>query len=283
MKVTTLLENNLAAGSTFIAKHGLSLYLETKGKKLLFDTGPDDSILENAKSLGVDLAAVDIVVVSHSHYDHGGGLESFLELNSQAKVYLSPYVLGEYYARRAEDKLEYIGINHEVLKKYAGRIEYIAEKTVISPGITLLPNTEHSTFKPSAVLFKKRDGVLVQDTYDHELIMVIEEKDESGQDVMHIFTGCSHNGVLNMVLSVKKEFPEQKIQTLIGGFHLMNTTAGGLNEEEATVLGIAAALLKYDIFRIYTGHCTGTDALAILQQVLGEKISGLWTGGSFTA
>jgi len=282
MKVITLLENNRAPGSTLIAKHGLSLYVEANGKKLLFDTGPDDSILENARSLGVDLSAVDIVVISHSHYDHGGGLESFLKNNNTARVYLSSSAQGEYYAKK-NDQLEYIGINHDILTTYPGRIEYIDEKTVISPGITFLPNTEHSTFKPSAVLFKKWDGILIQDTYDHELIMVIEEKDESDQDVVHIFTGCSHNGVINMVLSVRKEFPDRKIQTLIGGFHLMNIGTGRMNEDEATVLGIAIALLKHDIFRIYTGHCTGTDALAILQQVLGDKISGLWTGKSFIA
>ncbi len=283
MKVITLLENTSQPGSALIAKHGLSLYIETEDKKLLFDTGPDASFLQNSQSLGVDLTTVDIAVISHSHYDHGGGLEDFLKINQKAQVYLSPYAKGEYYARRAGDQMVYIGLNHEVLERYQNRIHYIDKNIVISPGITLLPNTEHSTFKPSAILYKKWEGVLVEDTYDHELIMVIQEKNPAGKEILHVFTGCSHNGVINMVLSVKKDFPDHEIQTLIGGFHLMNTTTGGMKEDEATVLGIAISLLKSDINAIYTGHCTGLEALRILEQVLEDKISCLTTGRTITA
>lgn len=277
MRMITLLENTLEPGSSLVAKHGLSLYLETEEQRLLFDTGPDESFIQNARELGVDLTKVNIAVISHAHYDHGGGLEEFLKLNCQAQVFLSPYVQGEFLAQRGETEFQSIGLNQTVLKSYRDRINYIGEKTMISPGITLLPVTEHSTFVPQAILLQKKDGILGQDSFQHELIMVVEEKGQR-----HVFTGCSHNGIINMVLSVEREFPEDKIQTLIGGFHLMNTRTGRMGEAEEIVRDIAEALLEHDIGKIYTGHCTGTEALRVLQGVLGQTISGLSTGKSVT-
>lgn len=277
MKIITLLENTMEPDSSLIAKHGLSLYIETEEKKLLFDVGPDATFLENAQALGVDINKVDALVISHAHHDHGGGLEEFLKINSKAQVYISNYAQEEYFLQREGD-LEYIGLNQEVLQTYCGRIEYIGEKTAISLGITLLRNTEHSTFKPSALLLKKEEGIVVEDTFDHELIMVIEE-----QDVLHVFTGCSHNGIINMVMSVEKEFPGKKIQTLIGGFHLMNTNTGKMREKESAVKGIAESLQEHDINQIYTGHCTGIEALEVLQEVLGKRISVIWTGKKIIA
>lgn len=278
IKIITLLENTQEPGSSLITKHGLSLYIETEEQKLLFDTGPDDSFLQNAKELEVDLTEVDMLVISHAHYDHGGGLEEFLKINSKAKVYLSPYVQGEYYAQRGKTEFQYIGLNQAVLETYRSRLTYIGEKTTISLGITLLTVTEHSTFLPRALLLQKKDGILVKDSFEHELIMVIEEK-----GLRHVFTGCSHNGILNMVQSVEKEFRSRRIQTLIGGFHLINTKTGRMGEEEETVKDIAEALLKHDISKIYTGHCTGTEALGVLQGVLGEKIKGISTGKFISA
>ena len=59
MKIVTLLENT-ACKDGLCAAHGLSLYIETPRHKILFDMGPNDGFLTNAKALGVDLAAVEI-------------------------------------------------------------------------------------------------------------------------------------------------------------------------------------------------------------------------------
>ena len=73
MKIVTLLENT-SRRPGLTAARGLSLYAETAERKVLFDMGPDEAFLENARALGVDLAAVDTAVLSHGHSDHGGGL-----------------------------------------------------------------------------------------------------------------------------------------------------------------------------------------------------------------
>ena len=96
MKIWTLMENTAAEGN-FCAEHGLSFYIETKKHKILFDAGQTEAFAENSKKLGIDLNQVDVAVLSHGHYDHGGGLLRFLELNEKAPVYVSPGAFGEHY------------------------------------------------------------------------------------------------------------------------------------------------------------------------------------------
>ena len=83
MKLTTLIENTTLSPA-LTAEHGLSLYIETRGHKILFDMGQSPAFAENAETLGVDLSEIDLAILSHGHYDHGGGLATFLELNSTA-------------------------------------------------------------------------------------------------------------------------------------------------------------------------------------------------------
>ena len=76
MKITSILENT-SHREDMITEHGLSLYIETGAHKILFDMGQSDAFYKNAQTLGIDLAAVDIAVLSHGHYDHGGGPSKF--------------------------------------------------------------------------------------------------------------------------------------------------------------------------------------------------------------
>ena len=99
MKVISLAENTCRSDS-FETEHGLSLYIEARGKRILFDAGQSRLFSENALRLGVDLSTIDLAVLSHGHYDHGGGLEKFLEINRTAPVYLKntahlPHFSGE--------------------------------------------------------------------------------------------------------------------------------------------------------------------------------------------
>jgi 7,8-dihydropterin-6-yl-methyl-4-(beta-D-ribofuranosyl)aminobenzene 5'-phosphate synthase len=84
--IIKVLAENTSATNDLCSEHGLSLYIETKGHKLLFDTGASAFFAENAIKMNVDLSAVDLAVISHGHYDHGGGLKTFLNINTCARV-----------------------------------------------------------------------------------------------------------------------------------------------------------------------------------------------------
>ena len=86
MKAIMLVENQSVGECK--AAHGLSLYIETPGHRLLFDLGPDHTLFENAGKMDIDLEKVDTVIISHGHYDHGGALEEFLHMNSKARIYI---------------------------------------------------------------------------------------------------------------------------------------------------------------------------------------------------
>ena len=77
MKITALTENTTECDMP--VEHGLSLYIEAGNRKILFDTGKTDIFSKNAEKLGKDISAVDTAIISHGHYDHGGGLEKFFQ------------------------------------------------------------------------------------------------------------------------------------------------------------------------------------------------------------
>ena len=74
------------------------------------DTGQSDLFIKNAEKLGVDLTKVDTVVLSHGHYDHGGGILPFAEINPDAKIYVQASAFGEYYSIDSKGQPHYIGL-----------------------------------------------------------------------------------------------------------------------------------------------------------------------------
>ena len=97
MKLSVLMENT-ARSSEFFREHGLSLFVETENRRILFDMGQTDRFAENAARMHVPLETAELAVLSHGHYDHGGGLKRFLQLNRYAPVYVSPYAFEPHFS-----------------------------------------------------------------------------------------------------------------------------------------------------------------------------------------
>ena len=130
MKITTLLENTTKRPD-LSAEHGLSLYIETAEHKILFDMGQTDLFSHNAAALGIDLAAVDIAVLSHGHYDHGGGLARFLTLNRTAPIYVNRHAFEPHY----HGVEKYIGLDTALAKH--SQLIFTEGTTILADGITL--------------------------------------------------------------------------------------------------------------------------------------------------
>lgn len=236
MRITALVENTrLESRKDLSVEHGLSLHVYRDDKQILFDTGATEAFSDNAEKLGVNIQEVDIVVISHHHYDHGGGLAHFLEANQKAKVYLRKCEERRYYFRVLGIINKFVGLDRSLVQKYADRFDFIDEFTEISPEVFILTEIgkPYPSPKGNRHLFAKKGNTLELDNFDHELIMVIRE----GQGLV-VFTGCSHSGILNMINTVVKRFPGIPIKAVFGGFHLiglpiLNTMAGSKREVES--------------------------------------------------
>lgn len=269
MEITTLVENHQDQKRPSLkAEHGVSFHIKHKGHIFMSDVGQSGKFAQNAKTLGIDLAAVEALAISHHHYDHGGGLPYFFEENTDARVYLRRVPLDVDYLSVKDDSKRFIGLDKGLLKEYHHRIDMIKENVEVLPGIHFLTDIPEVYPQPESNndLKMQQGDVIKPDTFEHELVTVVE-----GDEGLVILTGCGHKGVLNMIAAARKAFPGKSIQAVIGGFHLHH-------EEKSTVREVGEALLKMDIPAVVTGHCTSEGAVDVLADVLESRLQRLYTG-----
>jgi len=256
-------------------RFGLSLHLETDGKSILFDTGQDGTFLANARTLGVDLASLDLAVLSHGHYDHGGGLGAFFAANQATPLFLGKGAGGPHYARVLWMN-KYIGLDQAILERHRDRLRWVEKDTELAPGIDALTSVKRSEPIPrgNRRILLKTGGGYVPDPFAHELTCVVREKDG-----MVVLAGCGHSGILNMVMAAKDRFPDTPVKAVVGGFHMIDNpvlkTMGATPEE---VREVARKLRTLGCRRVITGHCTGGKAVKILKNELGDRLEVLNTG-----
>ena len=130
MRIVTLIENT-GCREDLVQEHGLSLYIETGAVKILFDAGQSGAFADNAQKLGVDLSRVDFMVLSHGHYDHGGGIRRFLEINKTAPVYLSR----DAFAPCHNGSRSYIGLDGSLAEN--PRLVFVDGDLELFPGIMI--------------------------------------------------------------------------------------------------------------------------------------------------
>lgn len=268
MKITCLVENTLSR-EDLGCEHGLSFYVETGGKHLLFDMGAGGLFLENAEKLGIDLSQVDMAFLSHGHGDHGGGLLKFLEVNRTAPVYVKREAFGDYYSQK-EDGPHYIGLLKE-LKNHPQIRLVETEDFTVEEGIRLISGVKERRMFPESnrnLKEKTADG-FEPDSFLHEQNLLLSE---GGKEVL--FAGCAHNGILNILDRCEKAAGRNP-DVVIGGFHLNSPTVGAVGAEYIKTL--ADELMSCDCV-FYTCHCTGEAAYTGLKAVMGDRIHRIGTG-----
>lgn len=258
MKIWSLMENTSACEDLH-AEHGLSLYIETGGHKILFDTGKSGDFADNARIMGIDLAGVELAVLSHGHFDHGGGIRRFLQENDHAPVYLSSHAFEAHFG--AERR--YIGLDPDL--QGSSRLVAVEDYRRLDEGLELFSCAGKPLVRPidSAGLFVEQDGVCLPEDFRHEQYLLIREGEKRV-----LISGCSHRGILNIMQWFAPD-------VLIGGFHFMNLDPEGEGRE--TLEEAAARLSQYPT-QYYTCHCTGLAPYAFLKQRMGEQLHYLATG-----
>jgi 7,8-dihydropterin-6-yl-methyl-4-(beta-D-ribofuranosyl)aminobenzene 5'-phosphate synthase len=115
MKITIVYDNE-PKKERLKAGWGFSSLIETRSAPpILFDTGADSpTLLHNMRELGIDPKGIGIIVISHAHGDHTGGLSGILEINEEAEIYVPASLRGAIRGRKVSRATEPLKISEEV-------------------------------------------------------------------------------------------------------------------------------------------------------------------------
>ncbi len=248
MRITSLVENTSAC--ELKTRPGLSLFIETRNHKILFDLGPDRALFENAKKKNIDLTKIDTVIISHGHFDHGGALRDFLKINGNAKVYVQRKAFQPHYSKTLFLKIP-VGIDH-TLEAHPQVILLDGDYQIDDELFLFTVKETYKCHSPANDVLYDKNG---KDAFSHEQNLIITE------DQSVLIMGCGHAGVVNILNRAKSYQPK----VCVGGFHLYNPLTKRV-VPFALLNEIAEALRKHENTRFYTCHCTGIKAYQYLSK-----------------
>lgn len=258
MRIIALVENT-SARPELIAEHALSLYIESNGHKILFDMGASDAFVQNSRILGIDLNTLDFAVLSHGHYDHGGGLTAFFEVNDHAPVFISRYAFEPHFNKLGKD----IGLSEDVCEQYRDRLVFTEDYHRLNDSMELFSCNDRELAFPidpfglSCIHKEEQDSQafchaqheVIPEDFRHEQYLLIQENNKS-----ILISGCSHKGVKNLVSWFSPD-------VLVGGFHFFKIPLASSGKQR---LSAAAEFLNGFPTEYITCHCTGMEQFEYL-------------------
>ena len=261
-RITTVVENTSASKPKFRAEHGLSIFIETKKEKFFFDTGQSDVFVHNAKLLNIDLTKINKVVLSHGHYDHGGGLKYLLDYTKPV-VYGHPEIFRDRYSKLSDTgKLRYLGIEKREFYEEKGIRFVLDDKPMeVSENIYTTGFEEMTTdFEEVDKNFVyKKNGVYEKDDVTDDMSLILDVKKG-----LFIIFGCAHRGIINIIRQAEKTF-NKRVFGFIGGTHL-----GPASDYQRKM--VIEELEKMDLEIIGPSHCTGLKMTAELYCAFKDRV-----------
>jgi 7,8-dihydropterin-6-yl-methyl-4-(beta-D-ribofuranosyl)aminobenzene 5'-phosphate synthase len=259
LSLTVLVDNNTLTDRFFTAEPGLSFLLRTAGKKILFDTGYSGAFLANAGKMGIDLRDLDVVVLSHGHLDHTGGLVTLVRLLTEAKIEDLAHKVPELvahplcFAPREVLPLQNIGSildEAEVRRQFPVHLSrqpvWITDDLVFLGEIPRRFSFEQTD--PGKRKIRYPDGRTEPDQLLDDSALVF--RSSAG---LVIITGCSHAGIRNITEYGREVCGEKRVVAVIGGLHLLTPSQYQIKET-------GEYLQHLQLQAVYACHCTSLSS-----------------------
>jgi len=269
VRVTVLMDDLAGKRRNIRAHHGLSFLFDIQYPggntfKMLFDTGTNgEDLMNNMRVLEIDPDAIDVAMITHKHYDHLGGLPQVLEARTKP---LTVFIGKEFFEPSfSKDPWKYAGAEYsktEMEKKGALFVELrapfeISPDLLISGSFTNIDRHYENIQGYTRIV----NGAPDEDHQQEEIALYISEEER-----VHIFSGCSHSGIVNICRDALIKTDKKKIGLIMGGFHFVNSSVASINEN-------IQALEKFEPVAVLAGHCTGFTGLSLLFNAFGKRFS----------
>lgn len=265
-----ILVNNWVGEGACVAEHGLSIAVEggelTDGRFILFDTGHSPQILfNNAEAMNVDWDKLQLIALSHSHYDHSGalaGLGRTLGRNITAIVHPDTFTPKANFKPAFRDisipfSKEELEAAHIVLSEDS-KDRFLTPNLCLTGKIERIVDFEGLSHQN---LFRMHRGEYVPDIVIDDRALVIREPGLG----FHLICGCCHSGLLNTLQHAAGVSGEGRALTIMGGLHLGSY-------DNHTMKRVTDQLVPWEPRRIIPLHCTGIKGSAQLWSRFGDIV-----------
>ena len=244
-----------------LPEKGLSLLLECDGLKVLFDSGRGRALRHNAAVMGIDLASLTHVVLSHGHYDHVGGIGSLPVYSDPIPLIACPDVFNErgYFLPLLPRRYNLYRLSGDLDPRQLatrGLLPHCsAEPVWLSERLVFLGSIlRREQAKPSLLGYMVRGGRVEKDLISDDSALVY--KSEQG---LIVFIGCGHAGAENIIARAKEVCGDERIHAVIGGLHLKFS-----GPQRAVALG--TYLQEEAVEKLFACHCTGSRKAGLPRQ-----------------
>jgi 7,8-dihydropterin-6-yl-methyl-4-(beta-D-ribofuranosyl)aminobenzene 5'-phosphate synthase len=257
-------------GRQILAEHGLSCLVRVfSGKKehaVLLDTGLSRECMAwNARQLGISLAGIEAVTLSHGHFDHIGGLEGVLSVaGRQVPLVVHPDVFLKRRLNSPKGIAVLPQLDAVMLKKAGADIQVRSEPSTLASGHLLVTGeverkTSFEKGMPGMEMFAS--GQWVPDPIHDDQALVVNVKDKG----LVVLSGCAHAGIINTVEYAKKITGIDHVHAVLGGFHLTGPAFAQV------IPPTIDAMKRISPDYVVPMHCTGWDAINRFAQAMPGK------------
>ena len=261
MKLNVLEDNNTYIDMYYLGEPAVSYYIEDGEEKILFDAAYSDAFVSNARKMNIDLNSVDMIILSHGHNDHSGGLSFLAKRKNDYKLITHPAS----FAYREDENGLYIGAPFDArTAEKLFDVTYADKPLRVSKHLTYLGEIETVfDFEPRYAIGNIIEDKEKRPDYIFDDSALVYESDKG----LFIITGCSHSGICNIIEQAKRVCSNDRIYGVIGGFHLF--------ENNERLQKTISYLKDCDIELLYPCHCVSLSAKIEMAKTLNIREVGV--------